>query len=217
VTLGDPFAAPETEKTGFSDYIPVFFRRGSEFWRWVSLIALSTTTVMGIGLLVVGTGLVGSGLVIVASGFDVVDIAMAPDLGTALAVGLVVTLIGAFATGFAVEGPVGYKIRRFEAKSWELALAVVPGFFIVKWSAGWLASQAERFLAEFPEAFDVVGAQLQAVGDTAIGWPLIVAVVLLYVIHEFVLARFARVEYQTNGVIYFVWLLATVSAYPLFV
>ncbi len=217
MTLGDPFAAPETKKSGFSDYIPAFFQRGSEFRRWVSLITLSTTTVMGIGLLVVGTGLVGSGLAIVASGFDVFDIGLAPDLGTALAVGMVVALIGAFATGFAVEGPVAYKVRQFEAKSWELALAVVPGFFIVRWAAGTLASLAERYLSEFSAAFEVVEAQLIAVGDTALGWPLIVAVLALYLVHEFALARFASLEYQTSGVIYVVWLLAAISAYPLFV
>ena len=216
MTTSDPFATPETEVGGFAAYIPPFFRRGSEFWRWVSLIVLNAVTVLGIGLLVVGTGLVGAGLAILASGFGLVDVGLTSDLGTALAVGLVVSLIGAFATGLAVEGPVGYKVRRFEARPWEVAVTTAPGFFIAAWAAARLASLADRLLERFPDAFDVVGIQLRAVGETALGWPLVVAVVLLFAVHQFAVARFPKLEYQAHGVIYVVWLLAAISAYALF-
>jgi len=211
----DPYGAVE-EPGSFRDYIPPFFRRGSEFWRWLSMIALNTSTVLGIGLLVVGTGLVGAGLAILASGFGIVDIDLTPDLGSSLAVGLVVTLIGAFATGLAVEGPVGYKVRRFQAEAWEEALTVVPGFFIAAWLAGRLAALADELLLDFDGAFVVVPEQIRAVGDVAIGWPMLSAVAVLFAVHQFVVQRFPKLEYQAQGIVYVVWLLAAVSAFSLF-
>jgi hypothetical protein len=211
----DPFGEV-TERNSFRDYIPPFFRKGSEFWRWVSMVALNTTTMLGIGLLVIGTGLVGGGVAILASGFGVIDVALTADLGSSLAVGLVVSLLGAFATGLAVEGPVGYKVRRFEAKAWEAALTALPAFLIAAWLAAVLGDLADRFLLQYSEAFIVVPELIKAVGKVAIGWPMLVAVAAVFTTHQFVVGRFAKLEYQVHGIVYVVWLLATVSAYSLF-
>lgn len=211
----DPYG-PVTERSSFRDYIPPFFQKGSEFWRWTAMIALNTTTMLGIGLLVIGTGLVGSGLAILAGGFGIVDVGLTDDLGSSLAVGLVVGLIGSFATGFAVEGPVGYKVRRFQAQAWEAALTAIPAFLVAGWVAGVLADLADRFLLDFSDAFVVVPELIRAVGEVAVGWPMLAAVAALFTIHQFVIARFPKLEYQAHGIIYVVWLLAAISAFSLF-
>lgn len=211
----DPYAV-ESDRSSFWDYVPPFFRRGSEFWRWVAMVLYNTFTILGIGLLVAGTGMVGAGVAILLSGFGVVDVGLTPDLGTSLAVGLVVALIGAFAIGLAVEGAIGYRAREFEIRSWEVPITAIPPFFIAIWVANRLAALAEHFLADFHDGFVVIPAQLRAVATAAPRWPMLIGVVALFLVYRFVVPRFPTLEYQAHGIIYVVWLLAALAEYPLF-
>ena len=146
------------DRLGINVALPPYLQEGSEARRWISLSMRSTFTVFGVGFLVTGSGLIGIGLALLLNGFGVVNLVVDNNLGQALAVGLVIIMIGGFFVGIAVEGPIGHADRNPTTRPWEAALSGVPAIFVFIWTTGELEGVADRLLVEYSELFLFVAA-----------------------------------------------------------
>jgi hypothetical protein len=192
--------------------LPQFLGRDSASRRLVGLAVFGTGTVFGIGLLVLGVGLVAAGLVVMLNGFGVVEVALDDELGTSLAVGLIIAVLGAFALGLGVESPAGHGYLRVTASPWEVALAHLPGIVVFVLLVNFLRSLVERIIDDLPEAFALVPAYLSAVSSGAVT-AAIIGLPVLWAVHQFLVPREERFEDLAPAVVFIAWAIGTALAF----
>ena len=201
------------DRLGLDVALPSYLQRGSKLRRWLSLTVRSALTVFDVGFLVAGTGLIGVGLGLVLNGFGVVDLVVDNDLGQALAVGLVITMIGGFMVGIAVEGPIGNPGSAMKAKPWEALLAAVPALVAFIWVVGLLERLADRLLVPYSELFLFVSSHLNAVQQTGITVGLLVGIPAMWATRQFLAPRLMFFDGAAPGALYLVWMIGVISAY----
>ncbi len=198
---------------GSSITLPEWFQKGSQARRWFALSARSALTVADVGLLVAGTGLVSIGGALILNGFGVLNLAVPDDLGQALAVGLVVAMIGGFCIGIAVEGPIGYTAPAPTTRPWESLVVAIPAMFGFVWVIGLIERIADRFLHPYSELFSFVSAHFNAVQQAGITTGLIIGLPVMWGLQQFVTPRMAFLRGAAPGVLYIPWMIGVVAIY----
>ena len=193
--------------------LPEFLQRGSEVRRWINLSVRSAFTIADIGFLVVGTGLVCIGVAFMANGLGVLDLLIESDLGQGLAVGLVITMIGGFAIGVAVEGPIGFTAPAPNTKPWESLVAAVPSVFLFVWLLGLVERIADRFLLPYSELFAYVSAHLNTVQQAGVTTALVVGVPVMWAMRQFLEPRLWFFIGASPGALYIAWMIGVVALY----
>ena len=193
--------------------LPEPLQPGSEVRRWLALSFRSALAVADVGLLVVGTGLVGIGLGLILNGFGVVDLVVDDDLGQALAVGLVISMIGGFAIGLAAEGPIGHAAPAQDTKPWEALVAGVPALLLFVWAIGLFEILADRVLLDFSSHFAFVASHLNAVQQAGVTAGLFIGLPVMWAARQFVAPRMVLFETAAPAALYVAWMIAVVSAY----
>ena len=181
---------------------PKALQKGSEVRRWIDLSARSALTVADVGLLVAGTGLVGIGGALILNGFGVVDLAVDNDLGQALAVGLVVAMIGGFCIGIAAEGPMGYTAPAPTTRPWEALLIAVPAMFLFIWLVGFLERLADRLLLPYSDLFSFVSSYFNAVQQAGVTTGLLVGLPVMWAVQQLLAARLSYFTGAAPGGLY---------------
>lgn len=190
--------------------------KGSEFRRWVSILAYYAGSVVNVALLVVGTGLAAAGIATILDGFGIVDISIADDLESALAVGLVTSVLGGFAIGLAVEGPIGHRFRGFWARPWERTVAHVVPVIVASWALGVIADLVAPRLSQFPEGFAIIPSFIDSVAYAGFRSALLIGIPAVFVVHQFVDPLEEGFEYNAPAALYVAWVVGTAVAFGAF-
>lgn len=193
--------------------LPAPLQPGSAARRWITLSVRSALAVADVGLLVVGTGLVGIGLGLFLNGFGLVDLVVDDDLGQALAVGLVIAMIGGFVIGVAAEGPIGHAAPLPDTKPWEALVAGVPALLLFVWGIGLLEILADRVLLDFSSHFAFVASHLNAVQQAGVTAGLFIGLPVMWAARQFVAPRMFVFETAAPAALYVAWMVGVISAY----
>lgn len=193
--------------------VPAVLERGSETRRWIALTVRSALLVFDVGLLVAGTGLVGVGLALILNGFGMIDLVVDADLSQALAVGLVVTMIGGLALGIAVEGPIGNPAPAVKAKAWESILVAAPALLAFIWIIGILERISDRLLLPYSDLFSFVSSHLHAVQQAGVSVGLVVGIPAMWATRHFLAPRLVFFERAAPGALYLCWMIGVIAAY----
>ena len=201
-------------RTRLIDRIPMpeFMQRDSELARWLQLVWFGSGTIIGIGLLVTGVGLVALGLVIGLNGFGVVEVSVPDELGTSLAVGLVIAVAGSAALGLGLETQVGHGYVRRESAPWEIAVAHLPGVAVFVWGLSVVRRLLGPVVEDAPEAGTLVPRYLEAVGS---GWliAVLIGIPVLWAIHQFMVPHESRMADYAPAVVFIAWVVGAASAF----
>ncbi len=192
--------------------IPEFLRRDSEFARWLALLWFGTGTMLGVGLIVVGTGLAALGLAVILHGFGVVTLSISNQLGPSLAAGLVTGVLGGLALGLGVESQAGHGYLRRPAEPWEVVVAHLPGLIVFVWLLGVARSLLQRVIEDAPAAFGLIPRYLDAVGG-AWAAAAFVGLPALWAIYQFMVPKVTRIADYAPGIVYLVWVIAALNRF----
>lgn len=193
--------------------LPAAFQRGTETRRWISLSVRAAVTVVNVGFLVIGTGMVSIGLTVMLNGLGVLDLVLVDDLGQSLAVGLVLAMIGGFALGVAVEGPIGTSPPAPTTKPWEALVASVPSMLLFVWFLTLVERLADRFLLPYSELFAWVSAHIGAVRQAGLVTGLLVGVPMMWAMRQFLVPKAPLLVGASPGALYVVWMIGVVALY----
>ncbi len=192
--------------------LPDALQPGSEVRRWLSVTRRVVLVIADVGLLVAGTGLVGIGLSLTLDGLGVISLVVDADLGQALAVGLVITMIGGFLIGVAVEGPIGHIRSPSPGRPWERLLIGVVALIAFVWFLGLLERLSDRLLLPHSELFGFVAAHLNEVQRAGLAAGLIVGLPVMWALRQFVAPRLPFFEEGAPAALYLVWMIAVIVA-----
>ena len=201
------------DRLGLNVKLPAYLQPGSEPRRWMVLSGRSAFVVIGVGFLVTGTGLVGIGIALLLNGFGVVELVVDDNLGQALAVGLVISMMGGFFVGIATEGPIGHAVRVPSTKSWESVVAAVPALFVFIWATGGMERISDRLLVPYSDHFLFVASYFNAVQRGGITSGLLVGLPLMWAVREFLAPRMRLFRNVAPGVLFIAWMIGVIAAY----
>lgn len=190
--------------------LPDPLQPGSELRRWTAIGLRAMLVVADVGLLVAGTGLIGIGLALTFDGLGFITLIVDADLGQALAVGLVITMIGGFSIGVAVEGPIGHLRAPSRGRPWERLVFGVVALLGFVWFLGLLERLADRVLVPYSDLFVFVSAHLNEVQRAGLASGLLVGLPVMWALRQFVAPRLPFFEEGAPAALYLVWMIGVI-------
>ncbi len=185
-------------------------KRGEDLRYWARLLAAVFRSMLDVAMLVVGSGLVSLGIVVLLDGFGLVSVGLGLSTGGMLATSLVLGIVGAFAFGVASEGWFGASKGPVPRGPEHVAIARVASSLVLGWLL-WLGSrQLSGLVADL--AYPMAVGQ-EVVRGTGVSGMIVVPVVGVggaFLLHRS-LRRAGFGPDVELGMIYFVWVLATVA------
>ena len=170
-------------------------------------------TTFDVGFLVLATSLLGLALAVLLDGFEIADTEIVTSVGEALGSALVIAVLGAFALGVAVEGPLyrgeeGLSISYLEQAVLRASCLLVVGSGLVL-----LGRLLDQFTADLPAPFEVVTTFVVTVGFAGLTATVVLGPAAVWAIQRLAPpGLWIELEWPT---LYVVWALSTAFIFML--
>jgi small-conductance mechanosensitive channel len=138
--------------------------RESELRRWLRVGGRIFATSFDIGFLLLGTALLGLAVAIVLDGLGVASVGLTSSVAEMLGSALVVSVLGAFGLGVAVEGPIHRGVEGFTVSHFEQAVLRAVSLMVVGIGLVLLGRLLDQYTADLPVPFEVVTKFVASVG-----------------------------------------------------
>ncbi len=185
-------------------------RTGGDVRYWLRLLASVFRSMLDVAMLVVGSGLVSLGIVVLLDGFGLVSVRLGLSTGGMLATALVLGIVGAFAFGVASEGWFGASTGPMPRTPEHVAVARVVSSVAIGWLLWFGARRLTDLVADLAYPIAVGQEVVRATGVSGMMVVPLVGVGGAYLLHR----SLRRAGFGSDvelGMIYFVWVLATVA------
>ena len=192
--------------------LPTVLRPGSEAWRWMAIAVRSLRVVVGVSLVVAGTGLIGMGVALFLHGLGILRLDISQPGAEALAVGLAIAMIGGAILGLAVESALRSPSIRSDAAPWETVTTGLPALLISLMAVRVLEGWSTRLLLRFSDLFELVPSYLDEVSDSG-RLAGLVGLALMWTALQFGAPRARLVGENAPALLYVCWMVAVIMAH----